>query len=121
MYALSGRGIRVYGGKVTALSVKGNPIYYGYQGMEVYGGNVTATTGSYYAIVGAESQTLIVYGGKVKASAGDRDGAKAFDVKVQSGTDAIKFYFSNDEDSMGDGEYYPDATDAPEKRFAKAE
>lgn len=121
MFALSGRGIRVYGGKVTASSVKGNPIYYGYQGMEVYGGNVTATTGSYFAIVGAESQTLIVYGGKVKASAGDRDGAKAFDVKVQSGTDAIKFYFSNDEASMGEGEYYPDATDAPEKRFAKAE
>ena len=119
--ALVGVGIIVYGGKLTASSEHGLAIFYGDDGMKVYGGNVTATTGVRGVIAGSSSSILTVYGGKLKASAGVTEGAFVILSKVQSGTDAIKFYFSNDEDSMGDGEYYPDATEAPEKRFAKAE
>ena len=120
---------KMYGGKLTSTS-KNNPGIQFTRDFEVYGGEVVGTTNStsypsngIYGINGS----LIVYGGKVKATGNGindteyGDYGSGFGCKVQSGTTGIKFYFSDNGTTWGDGTGYGTATTAPTNRYAKAE
>ena len=127
--------LAVYGGKLAATSAKADGIVF--NTFDVYGGEVeatsNATSGACYGIKsssGLNTQILTVYGGKVTAtgngvSAGPYYGA-GIRCYVQQGTTGIKFYFSADGTTWGDGTGYASATrvgmnDATRKRYAKAE
>ena len=128
--------LAVYGGKLTATSGGGNGIGFG-NTIDVYGGEVVATSnatsGACYGIRSSGSNTnqiLTVYGDKVTATGnGVSDMAgygSGFSCYVKSGTSGIKFYFSADGTTWGDGTSYASATqvgtdDATKKRYAKAE
>ena len=124
---------KMYGGKLTSTS-KNNPGIQFTWDSEVYGGEVVATTNStstsspskgIYGIYGV----LTVYGGKVTATGNGindteyDDYGSGFGCKVRSGTTGIKFYFSDDGTTWGDGAYYGDeaGTTAPTNPYAKAE
>ena len=128
-------GIKVYGGKLTATSEAEDGIKFISDNFEVYGGEVeatsTGTSSSGYGIKCELSDNiLIVYGGKVKATGNgvlisDTYGS-GFGCKVQSGTEGIKFYFTDDKTNWGDGTFFESATDVStistiNKRYAKAE
>ena len=134
--------LAVYGGKLTATSGGGEGIGF-VNTIDVYGGEVVATSNAtssasaFYGIGSGESSAskiLKVYGGKVTATgngimdAGDY--GSGFGCFVKSGTSGIKFYFSADGTTWGDGtSYTSDATSvgrktddaATQKRYAKAE
>ena len=132
--------LAVYGGKLTATSGGDNGIYFG-NTIDVYGGEVVATsnsTSSSYLYCGirstsdSASKILTVYGGKVTATgngltlSGMGAGIACY---VKSGISGIKFYFSDDGTTWGDGTGYDSATSvgrstsaaATQKRYAKAE
>ena len=125
-------GIKVYGGKLTATSEAEDGIKFISDNFEVYGGEVEATsTGTSSRGYGIKCELsdniLIVYGGKVKATGNgvlisDTYGS-GFGCKVQSGTEGIKFYFTDDKTNWGDGTFYEFVTDVSttKKRYAKAE
>ena len=122
----SAYGIKVYGGKLTANAKGVYGIRFKNDNFEVYGGEVeatsTSTSGLGYGIAGLNSSDiLIVYGSKVKGT-GSTNG-KAFNCQVQSGTDAIKFYFADTEEGLATavGTVYPTATATPNNHYAKAE
>ena len=115
---ISAKGIRVYGGKLTATSTVGG-IQFNNGNFEVYGGEVegestNATSVAIYSL----TNTLEVYGGKVKATGGA--GGKGFSCNLLSGAD-IMFYFSDNGTAWGTGTYYLAADAAPNNRYAKAE
>ena len=130
--------LAVYGGKLTATSGGGNGINFN-NTIDVYGGVVeatsNATSGVHYGIVWAsDDETLTVYGGKVTATGnGESDDygnyGSGFRCYVKSGTSGIKFYFSDNGTTWGDGTSYDSATEvgtsyadaATKKRYAKAE
>ena len=126
--------LNVYSGKLTATSDGGNGIQFS-SSFDVYGGEVegtsNATSASKGITDGSYGKTLTVYGGKVTAT-GDGKSASlgaygsGFRCYVKSGTSGIKFYFSADGTTWGDGTSYASATqvgtdDATKKRYAKAE
>ena len=127
--------LAVYGGKLTATS--GNAIGLGFNNtIDVYGGEVVATSNAtsdstpWFGILSSgssASKILTVYGGKVTATGnGKGDYGSGFGCYVKSGTSGIKFYFSADGTTWGDGTSYASATkvgsdDATKKRYAKAE
>ena len=120
---------KMYGGKLTSTS-KNNPGIQFTRDFEVYGGEVVGTTNSTSypsnGIYGTNG-SLIVYGGKVKATGNGindteyYDYGSGFGCKVQSGTTGIKFYFSDDGTTWDSGTYYEAARTAPTNRYAKAE
>ena len=128
--------LAVYGGKLTATSGGGNGIGFG-NTIDVYGGEVVATSNAtsdahygFRSSGSTDNQNLTVYGGKVTATGnGKNDMAgygSGFSCYVKSGTSGIKFYFSADGTTWGDGTSYASATkvgndDATKKRYAKAE
>ena len=132
--------LAVYGGKLTATSGGGNGINF-QNTFDVYGGEVEATSNAtsslknYYGIRSGgvnANQILTVYGGKVTATGNGITGEASGDYGsgincyVKSGTSGIKFYFSADGTTWGDGTGYASATqvgydDATKKRYAKAE
>ena len=131
--------LAVYGGKLTATSGGSHGIVFG-NTIDVYGGEVVATSNAtssvvpYYGIECASASTseiLTVYGGKVKATGNgvsdtSSNYGSGFLCYVKSGTSDIKFYFSADGTTWGDGTSYDSATkvgtdDATKKRYAKAE
>lgn len=113
--------IVMYSGKLTATAADYHAIKFESWGFRVYGGEVeatsNATSGNYSGIL--SGGTLMVYGGKVNT--GGAPSGKGFDCKVQSATSNIKFYFSDDGATWGDGAKYEDKTLAPSNRYAKAE
>lgn len=133
--------LAVYGGKLTATS--GDFIGIGFNNtIDVYGGEVVATsnaTSSSQAFYGIGSggssadKILTVYGGKVTATGNGKEYYAAygsgFGCYVKSGTSGIKFYFSADGTTWGDGTPYDLAASvgrisddaATRKRYAKAE
>ena len=119
---LAAKGIRVYGGKLTATSTGDDGIAFNGDNFEVYGGEVEVeTTNNYGTAIYSSSNTLKVYGGKVKATGGaSRYG---FCCKLLSGTDAIKFYFADSESGLDTaaGNTYDGSSVAPGNRYAKAE
>ena len=130
---VSGMGLEIdhfkmYGGKLTSTS-KNNPGIQFTRDFEVYGGEVVGTTNStLYPSNGINSSALLtVYGGKVKATGNGINDTEydaygsGFGCKVQSGTTGIKFYFSDNGTTWGDGTGYGTATTAPTNRYAKAE
>ncbi len=128
--------LAVYGGKLTATSGGGNGIGFG-NTIDVYGGEVVATSNAtsdahygFRSSGSTDNQNLTVYGGKVTATGngkfGMADYGSGFSCYVKSGTSGIKFYFSADDTTWGDGTSYASATkvgndDATKKRYAKAE
>ena len=128
--------LAVYGGKLTATSGGGNGIGF-YNTIDVYGGEVVATSNATSASTplngisngGNANQILTVYGGKVTATGNGKENygfyGSGFSCHVKSGTSGIKFYFSADGTTWGDGIiYYGDAhaiTSDEAKRYAKAE
>ena len=114
--------IVMYSGKLTATAADYHAIGFESWGFEVYGGEVeatsNATSGDYSGI--QSSGTLKVFGGKVKGTGGAPSG-KGFDCKVQKGTSNIKFYFSDNGTTWGDGLSYGIAATALGNRYAKAE
>ena len=115
---LIAKGIRVYGGKLTATSTGDDGIQFNAGNFEVYGGEVEGESTCSYGNAILSSNTLKVYGGKVKATGGT--GGQGFKCKLLSGTTGIKFYFSNDGTTWGSGDSYNTAP-APGDRYAKAE
>jgi hypothetical protein len=133
--------LAVYGGKLTATSGGASGI--GFENtIDVYGGEVVATSNatsseySYYGISsgGMDTQILTVYGGKVTATGNgkyyDPEYGSGIYCYVKSGTSGIKFYFSDDGTTWGDGTRYDasptkvgsdDSDAATRKRYAKAE
>ena len=139
----SGMGLEIdhfkmYGGKLTSTS-KNNPGIQFTRDFEVYGGEVVGTTNSTSSpsngIYGINNALLTVYGGKVKATGNGINDTEydaygsGFGCKVQSGTSGIKFYFSDNGTTWGDGTSYDSATSVgrydsdatTRKRYAKAE
>ena len=134
------RYLAVYGGKLTATSGGVNGISF-VNTIDVYGGEVVATSNAtsslvpYYGIIGSSSASkiLTVYGGKVTATGNGKGYSpgygSGFGCYVKSGTSGIKFYFSADVTTWGDGTSYTSATivglndadAATKKRYAKAE
>ena len=125
--------LNVYSGKLTATSDGGNGIQFS-SSFDVYGGEVegtsNATSSSRGITDGGYGKTLTVYGGKVTATGDGKSNFSAygsgFGCYVMSGTSGIKFYFSADGTTWGDGTSYASATkvgtdDATKKRYAKAE
>ena len=128
--------LAVYGGKLTVTSGGGNGIGFG-NTIDVYGGEVVATSNAtsdahygFRSSAGTANQILTVYGGKVTATGNGKDFmsdyGSGFSCHVKSGTSGIKFYFSADGTTWGDGTGYASATkvgtdDATKKRYAKAE
>ena len=116
--------INVYGGNLTATSAGRDGITFT-GSFDVYGGEVEATSNaesSYLDGITGSGQ-LIVYGGKVKAT-GCNNGGFGFGNRIQlkSGTEGIKFYFSEDGTNWSDGYYHGEASTSDEwKRYAKAE
>ena len=108
--------IKVFSGKLTANAPLSEGIYF-YNSIKVYGGEVEGS-GDDYGIESANyGSTLTVYDGKVKGT-GSGGGFKS---DIQSGTEGIKFYFSDDGNTWDAGTYYGTATYAPNKRYGKAE
>ena len=139
-------GIKVYGGKLTAESKATMGIQFGKYGeannFDVYGGEVVATSNATssldarYGITsvdGSATQILKVYGGKVTATGNGKgisdDYGSGIACYVWSATSGIKFYFSDDGTTWGNGFNYGIANsvgfdnDNPDtrKRYAKAE
>ena len=133
--------LAVYGGKLTATSGGDNGIIFK-NTIDVYGGEVVATSNATssltpcFGIVSpsdSASKILTVYGGKVTATGngvpddpGYGSGFECYVKSGTSGTSGIKFYFSADGTTWGDGTGYASATrvgsnDATKKRYAKAE
>ena len=130
--------LAVYGGKLTATSGGENGIGFN-NTIDVYGGEVVATsnaTSSPVPLYGirvngsSTSKILTVYGGKVTATGNGAvlmsDYGSGFACYVKSGASGIKFYFSDNGTTWGDGTSYDSATkvgydDATKKRYAKAE
>ena len=132
--------LAVYGGKLTATSGGGNGIGFN-NTIDVYGGEVVATSNATSALNplygisngGNANQILTVYGGKVTATGNGVSGmsgyGSGFSCHVKSGTSGIKFYFSDNGTTWGDGTSYDSATKvgtndadaATKKRYAKAE
>ena len=133
--------LAVYGGKLTATSGGGNGINF-QNTFDVYGGEVEATsnaTSSSNDLCGIRSgggsviQLLTVYGGKVTATGNGVTMSSSYGsgigCYVMSGTSGIKFYFSEDGNTWGDGTSYASATSvglsiadaATKKRYVKAE
>ena len=128
--------LAVYGGKLTATSNSSHGINF-QNTIDVYGGEVVATSNAtssafygFRSSAGMDNQILTVYGGKVTATgngvSGMADYGSGFGCHVKSGTSGIKFYFSADGTTWGDGTSYASVTkvgadDATKKRYAKAE
>jgi len=134
---LSAGNIKMYGGKLTATAI-GNDNGGSYNGgdaigfssnFEVYDGEVEATaTNEQKCRWGISSTygTLTVYGGKVKATGSgvteNSTYGSAIYGNIQSGTDTIKFYFSDNGTTWNSGAVYSNATTAPsDRRYIKAE
>ena len=128
---ISNGGINMYGGKLTVTSSAstGAAIEFNTSGINVYGGEIVAeatNTGSSEHAVGIQgSGVLTVYGGKVHAAGNgvnyDTYYGQAIDATIKSGTEGIKFYFSNDNTTWNAGTYYSTSTAAPVIRYAKVE
>ena len=130
-YGISNGGINMYGGKLTVTSSAstGTAIKFYTSGINVYGGEViaeatnTVSSQSAYGIQG--SGVLTVYGGKVHAAGnGVIDNAnygQAIYATCVSGTESIKFYFSDDNTSWNTCLYYSSSSAALTSRYAKAE
>lgn len=128
---ISNGGINMYGGKLTVTSSAstGAAIEFNTSGINVYGGEIVAeatNTGSSEHAVGIQgSGVLTVYGGKVHAAGNgvnyDTYYGQAIDATIKSGTEGIKFYFSNDNTTWYAGTYYSASTAAPAIRYAKVE
>ena len=128
---ISNGGINMYGGKLTVTSSAstGTAIEFNTSGINVYGGEIVAeatNTGSSEHAVGIQgSGVLTVYGGKVHAAGNgvnyDTYYGQAIDATIKSGTEGIKFYFSNDNTTWNAGTYYSTSTAAPVIRYAKVE
>ena len=128
---ISNGGINMYGGKLTVTSNASSDaaIEFYTSGINVYGGEIVAeatNTGSSEHAVGIQgSGVLTVYGGKVQAAGnGVNDNTyygQAIDATIKSGTEGIKFYFSNDNTTWNAGTYYSTSTAAPASRYAKVE
>ena len=116
---LIAKGIRVYGGKLTATSTGYDGIHFDAGNFEVYGGEVEGESTYSNGTAIFSSNTLKVYGGKVKATGGAS--GKGFNCKLLSGTDNIKFYFSDNGTDWSSGDSYDPAAPAPGDRYAKAE
>lgn len=134
--------LAVYGGKLTATSSSGHGIFFK-NTIDVYDGEVEATSNATSKLVpcygimsgaGSADQILTVYGGKVTATGNGIEDTtlgygSGFGCYVKSGTSGIKFYFSADGTTWGDGTSYTSATSvglsssasATQKRYAKAE
>ena len=138
-YGLYTGHLAVYGGKLTATSNSSDGINF-QNTIDVYDGVVeatsNATSGARYGIRSGGflgSQILTVYGGKVTATGNgimDQDDyGSGFACYVKSGTSGIKFYFSDNGTTWGNGTGYDSATEvgtddaaaATRKRYAKAE
>lgn len=136
-YGLYTGYLAVYGGKLTATSNSSHGINFR-NTINVYGGEVEATSNAtsgvcygFRSTAGMDSQILTVYGGKVTATGNGVSGSatdygSGFGCHVKSGTSGIKFYFSADGTTWGDGTSYASVTkvgadDATKKRYAKAE
>ena len=125
---LFSNGINIYGGKLTATSTAGNGSGIRCETFSVYGGEVIAedtNTSSLWCAYGIYGETLTVYGGKVQAAGNgvtyDSYCGQAIEAQIQSGTEGIKFYFSDDNTNWDAGTTYSTATAAPQKRYAKVE
>ena len=128
--------LNVYSGKLTATSDGGTGIQFS-SSFDVYGGEVESNaTSSDWPSVGIRSasgtsnQILTVYGGKVTATGNGIEESDMYGsgigCHVKSGTSGIKFYFSDNGTTWGDGTSYASATKvgsdaATKKRYAKAE
>lgn len=123
--------LAVYGGKLTVTSStsSGAAIKFNNSGFKVYGGEViaeatnTVSSQSAYGIQG--SGVLTVYGGKVHAAGNgvihNANYGQAIYATCVSGTESIKFYFSDDNTSWNTGLYYSSSSAALTSRYAKAE
>lgn len=130
-YGISNGGINMYGGKLTVTSSAstGTAIKFYTSGINVYGGEViaeatnTVSSQSAYGIQG--SGVLTVYGGKVHAAGNgvihNANYGQAIYATCVSGTESIKFYFSDDNTSWNTGLYYSSSSAALTSRYAKAE
>lgn len=128
---ISNGGIIMYGGKLTVTSSAstGAAIKFNTSGINVYGGELVAeatNTGSSEHAYGIQgSGVLTVYGGKVHAAGNGVSYStyygQAIDATIKSGTEGIKFYFSDDNTTWNAGTYYSTSTAAPANRYAKVE
>ena len=128
---ISNGGINMYGGKLTVTSSAstGAAIKFNTSGINVYGGELVAeatNTGSSEHAVGIQgSGVLTVYGGKVHAAGNGVSYStyygQAIHATIKSGTEGIKFYFSDDNTTWNAGTYYSTSTAAPASRYAKVE
>ena len=130
---ISNGGINMYGGKLTVTSStsSGAAIKFNTSGINVYGGEVVAeatnTSSSAQSACGIKGSGVItVYGGKVYAAGNGvvystAHYGQAINALVKSGTESIKFYFSDDNTSWNTGLYYSSSTPALTIRYAKAE
>lgn len=128
---ISNGGINMYGGKLTVTSSAstGTAIKFNTSGINVYGGELVAeatNTGSSEHAVGIQgSGVLTVYGGKVHAAGNGVSYStyygQAIHATIKSGTEGIKFYFSDDNSTWYAGTYYSASTAAPAIRYAKVE
>ena len=128
---ISNGGINMYGGKLTVTSSAstGTAIKFNTSGINVYGGELVAeatNTGSSEHAVGIQgSGVLTVYGGKVQAAGNGVNYntyyGQAILATIKSGTEGIKFYFSDDNTTWNTGTYYSTSTAAPASRYAKVE
>ena len=128
---ISNGGINMYGGKLTVTSSAstGTAIKFNTSGINVYGGELVAeatNTGSSEHAVGIQgSGVLTVYGGKVHAAGNGVNYntyyGQAILATIKSGTEGIKFYFSDDNTTWNAGTYYSTSTAAPVIRYAKVE
>lgn len=114
---------------VTSSTSSGAAIKFNNSGFKVYGGEViaeatnTISSQSAYGIQG--SGVLTVYGGKVHAAGNgvihNANYGQAIYATCVSGTESIKFYFSDDNTSWNTGLYYSSSSAALTSRYAKAE
>ena len=128
---ISNGGINMYGGKLTVTSSTSSSaaIEFYTSGINVYGGELVAeatNTGSSEHAYGIQgSGVLTVYGGKVHAAGNgvihDAHYGQAIYATCVSGTESIKFYFSDYNTSWNTGLYYSSSTAAPAIRYAKVE
>lgn len=128
---ISNGGINMYGGKLTVTSSASTDtaIKFNTSGINVYGGELVAeatNTGSSEHAVGIQgSGVLTVYGGKVHAAGNGVSYStyygQAIHAPIKSGTEGIKFYFSDNNSSWNAGTYYSTSTAAPASRYAKVE
>ena len=128
---ISNGGINMYGGKLTVTSSAstGTAIKFNTSGINVYGGEIVAeatNTGSSESACGIKgSGVLTVYGGKVHAAGNGVSYStyygQAIHATIKSGTEGIKFYFSDDNTTWNAGTYYSTSTAAPAIRYSKVE